>query len=156
MIEKTWWHITYPISMFQVWETLVIHFLTSIFLHYQVTLPGLCTSSTSSWLDRSRSIGIIIKKISSSINSGTTFGPYIPYQIRPNHSTMRSRGGARRHFSDVSHQRVKDTLQRRRHQIRLYKAVFIGPPSLRMPTISTWSAYNARHHYTSPSEMRCQ
>ncbi|CAA7406063.1 unnamed protein product [Spirodela intermedia] len=33
-----------------------------------------------------------------------------------------------------------------KQQIRFYKAVFIGPPSSRMPTVSIQSAYNARHH----------
>ena len=42
--------------------------------------------------------------------------------------------------------RVEDILPRARQQIRFYKAVFIGPPSSRMPTVTIRSAYNARQH----------
>ena len=42
---KTRWPITYLVSTFQVWETLVIHFLMSIFLQYLVMLLGSHISS---------------------------------------------------------------------------------------------------------------
>ena len=50
-VAKTWWGITYRVSIFQVWETLVIYFLMSISLHYRVTLLGSRTLSIFLCLD---------------------------------------------------------------------------------------------------------
>ena len=62
-------------------ETSVTHSTTSISLSSRAILPGLCTTSTSSWLDRSRSIGIDIKKISCYMISSTTLGKNHFYSI---------------------------------------------------------------------------
>ena len=55
-------------------RTSEIDFQKSISSPSRVTPPGTCTSSTSSSLDRSQSIGTSIKKISSSTSSSTIFG----------------------------------------------------------------------------------
>ena len=96
---KTWWWITYHVSTFQVWETLVTYFLRSISLTFRVTPPSLRTSSTSLWLNQSRSIGIDIKKISSSMNSSKTFGKKHSYSIL----------NMARSFGDASQRRSKET-----------------------------------------------
>ena len=62
-------------------EDIVDSFLMSISLPSRATLPGTPTSSTSSWLDRSWSIGIVINEISSSMISNTTSGKNHSYSI---------------------------------------------------------------------------
>ena len=123
------WGITYHVSMFQVRETLVIHLLTSISLHYLAMLHGSLTLSIFLWLDRSPSIEIGIEKISSSMNSSTNFekNPSISCLIRPDHTVMRRRGGARKYISDVSLISVWRTLCRTKTTDKILQSCFYLP-----------------------------
>ena len=68
---KTRWRTTYRVSTSREERRSEIHFQTSISSPSRVTPPGTRTSSTLSSLDRSRSTGTGIKKISSSTSSST-------------------------------------------------------------------------------------
>ena len=120
---------------------------TSISSPSRVTPFGTRTSSTSSLLDRSWSTGTGIKKISSSMSSNITFGKNrfcSTYDTTRSSDDVYQRRSKETYWRCVTHRHAEDTSRHEKPRTRSCRAASTGPPSSRMLTVSTQSAYNVK------------